>query len=65
MAKTLIKLDDDSVEVLFPYAAPYECQVAMMEGVVDCVRHSKHGLIESPTGTGKTLSILCAAVAAV
>lgn len=36
-----------------------------MESVVDCVRNGKHGLIESPTGTGKTLSIICAAVAAV
>ena len=37
----------------------------MMEGVIDCIKNGKHGLIESPTGTGKTLSIICAAVAAV
>ena len=36
-----------------------------MESVIECVRKGKHGLIESPTGTGKTLSIICAAVAAV
>jgi len=59
----MIKIDD--VEVLFPFANPYPCQVSMMESVVECVRKGKHGLIESPTGTGKTLSIICAAVAAV
>lgn len=55
----------DNVEVLFPFEKPYQCQVSMMESVVQCIREGKHGLIESPTGTGKTLSILCAAVAAV
>ena len=62
-AKTLIKID--GIEVLFPFEAPYTCQVSMMESVVDCIRNKKHGLIESPTGTGKTLSLICAAVAAV
>ena len=62
-AKTLVKIDQ--IEVLFPFEAPYECQVSMMESVIDCIRNGKHGLIESPTGTGKTLSILCAAIAAV
>jgi regulator of telomere elongation helicase 1 len=36
-----------------------------MESVVQCIKEKKHGLIESPTGTGKTLSILCAAIATV
>lgn len=62
-AKALVKID--KIEVLYPFEKPYECQVSMMESVVDCVLNSKHGLIESPTGTGKTLAIITAAVAAV
>ena len=62
-AKSLTKIEQ--TEVLFPFAKPYPCQISMMESVIDCVRNGKNGLIESPTGTGKTLSIICAAVAAV
>jgi len=58
-----LKIDD--VEVLFPFDQPYPCQVNIMDSVVQCIKEKKHGLIESPTGTGKTLSIICAAIAAV
>jgi regulator of telomere elongation helicase 1 len=51
-------------EILFPFAKPYQCQLAMMEAVLKSVTNKENALIESPTGTGKTLSILCAAVAA-
>jgi regulator of telomere elongation helicase 1 len=52
------------VEVLFPFEKPYACQLDIMRRVVQCVQEGVNGLIESPTGTGKTLSIICAAVAA-
>lgn len=57
-------LESNTKEVLFPFAQPYECQVKMIEAILKCIEQGKHGLIESPTGTGKTLSILCAAIAA-
>jgi Rad3-related DNA helicase len=34
-----------------------------MQDAVDCVRTGSNGLIESPTGTGKTIAILCALIA--
>lgn len=64
VAKSIVRVTQYDTEVLFPFASPYECQVKMIESVIKCIEESQGGLIESPTGTGKTLSILCAAVAA-
>jgi regulator of telomere elongation helicase 1 len=36
-----------------------------MSDVIDCVRSGVNGLIESPTGTGKTIAILCGVLAEV
>lgn len=50
------------VSVDFPYPA-YDCQQVYMEKVIQAAQASQHALLESPTGTGKTLCLLCAALA--
>lgn len=50
------------IPVNFPFE-PYEVQRAYMEKVIMCLRDSSNGVLESPTGTGKTLSLLCSSLA--
>lgn len=50
------------VKVLFPYE-PYPCQVTYMDSVVAALQGSTNALLESPTGTGKTLCLLCSTLA--
>jgi Rad3-related DNA helicase len=49
------------VTVDFPYK-PYPCQIAMLARIIKALQQSKNCLLESPTGTGKTLTLLCAAL---
>jgi len=49
------------VPVDFPYQ-PYPCQIAMLGKIIKALQQSKNCLLESPTGTGKTLTLLCAAL---
>lgn len=41
-----------------PYQ-PYDIQIDFMNAVYDCLENSKVGIFESPTGTGKSLSLIC------
>jgi Rad3-related DNA helicase len=50
------------VPVSFPYT-PYPCQVDYMTKVIEALDGGTNALLESPTGTGKTLSLLCATLA--
>eukprot|EP00026_Physarum_polycephalum_P000577 Phypoly_transcript_00578.p1 GENE.Phypoly_transcript_00578~~Phypoly_transcript_00578.p1 ORF type:complete len:1233 (-),score=182.25 Phypoly_transcript_00578:64-3762(-) len=50
------------VKVDFPYNA-YESQLIYMEKVIQALQEGKNALLESPTGTGKTLCLLCATLA--
>ncbi|XP_065829522.1 regulator of telomere elongation helicase 1-like [Oscarella lobularis] len=50
------------LDVQFPFD-PYPPQRDYMEKVVECLQEGKNGILESPTGTGKTLCLLCAALA--
>lgn len=46
----------------FPYV-PYGIQKAMLAKIAVTLTNKEHSLIESPTGTGKTLVLLCASLA--
>lgn len=56
------EFSDGSVPIKFPYE-PYGVQKAYINKVLTCLNERKFGLLESPTGTGKTLSLLCASLA--
>jgi len=51
------------VEVRFPLPTPYRSQIAVMSNVVRAATKGAHALIESPTGSGKSLALLCAGLA--
>ncbi|XP_053394443.1 regulator of telomere elongation helicase 1 homolog [Mercenaria mercenaria] len=55
-------LDVRGVQVNFPFE-PYPCQVDYMNKVVECLQKNVNGVLESPTGTGKTLCLLCSSLA--
>uniref|UniRef100_A0A7N8XDY8 Regulator of telomere elongation helicase 1 n=1 Tax=Mastacembelus armatus TaxID=205130 RepID=A0A7N8XDY8_9TELE len=50
------------VTVDFPFP-PYDCQKDYMSKVIECLQKKVNGVLESPTGTGKTLCLLCATLA--
>jgi regulator of telomere elongation helicase 1 len=47
----------------FPFDYPYDCQKAYMAIVYEALQKKENALLESPTGTGKTLCLLCAILA--
>ena len=51
----------NNIPVNFPYQ-PYQAQVDFMGKVIESIETRQYALLESPTGTGKTLSLLCSAL---
>ena len=49
--------------VKFPFPEPYPSQIVMMEKILFALREGTNALLESPTGTGKTVCLLCATLA--
>lgn len=52
----------NGITVNFPFE-PYQVQRDYMSRVIECLQNSTNGVLESPTGTGKTLSLLCSSLA--
>ncbi|CAJ2661269.1 unnamed protein product [Trifolium pratense] len=50
------------IDVDFPYEA-YDSQLVYMDKVMQSLQEKCNALLESPTGTGKTLCLLCATLA--
>ena len=48
-------------EVEFPHQ-PYGVQLSFMSRVLQTLEHRQNALLEAPTGSGKTLSLLCSAL---
>ena len=57
-----IVFEIDGIPVYFPYE-PYPTQLEYMRSVIVSLRTGENALLESPTGTGKTLCLLCASLA--
>jgi regulator of telomere elongation helicase 1 len=51
-------IEIEGIRVIFPYEH-YAIQADYMRDVIRALNGKKHALLESPTGTGKTLSLLC------
>ncbi len=58
--QTLINIK--GINIYFPYK-PYEIQIDYMNKVIESLNNNNIAALESPTGTGKTLCLLCASLA--
>ncbi|KAG1696124.1 Regulator of telomere elongation helicase 1 [Nymphon striatum] len=54
--------DIHGISVSFPFK-PYKVQIDYMKQLIKCLQEGVNGILESPTGTGKTLCLLCASLA--
>ncbi|XP_071768516.1 Fanconi anemia group J protein [Centroberyx gerrardi] len=62
MAAPTVEYTIGGVKIHFPCKA-YPSQLAMMNSIVRGLNYGQHCLLESPTGSGKSLALLCSALA--
>ena len=51
-----LTVSGQSYDIDFPYEA-YDCQVAMMEKVVESLANNRNALLESPTGASRCVAM--------
>lgn len=56
------KITIDDIDIHYPYK-PYDNQIRYMTTVIQALQNKQNALLQSPTGTGKTLSLLCSCLA--
>ncbi|KAM6932875.1 Fanconi anemia group J protein [Xenentodon cancila] len=61
MAASPVEYTIGGVKIHFPCKA-YPSQLAMMNSIVRGLNYGQHCLLESPTGSGKSLALLCSAL---
>ncbi|XP_070826529.1 Fanconi anemia group J protein [Chaetodon trifascialis] len=61
MATPAVKYTIGGVKINFPCKA-YPSQLAMMNSIIRGLNSGQHCLLESPTGSGKSLALLCSAL---
>ena len=61
-AKNQEKIEIQGIPIYFPYK-PYQNQIIYMSKVIESLNKGCIAALESPTGTGKTLCLLCATLA--
>ncbi|KAK5869061.1 hypothetical protein PBY51_010022 [Eleginops maclovinus] len=61
MASPSVKYTIGGVKIDFPCKA-YPSQLSMMNSIVRGLNNGQHCLLESPTGSGKSLALLCSAL---
>lgn len=54
-------MEPSQADFCHPYQ-PYDIQLGFMSHVYRCIEDKKVGIFESPTGTGKSLSLICGAL---
>ena len=58
-----MKYENGIIDVHFPFDKPYNCQDNYIRAMLRALKNKDNALLESPTGTGKTLCLLSASAA--